>query len=249
MNLLKTNKTKALFISLLLHSTLVAALVYSSTRSKIQTPMNQEKETKMIVSLLSPPPKSLTPKVVTPAKPTLMPKQTPKPKPKPRPIVKKKVPLKKVVEKKPMPPLKEKPTPQKETIVQETPLPPSEVSPKEVVKMASSKPTQVKTVQTPAPKQLQEISPSQLAQIRSMIQNSLVYPSIARRLKIEGVVTVAFVLSADGRVISADIVTRSGNSALDKKALSTVLALSGEYPHLNRKIDLQIPISFSLKNS
>ncbi|MBU1217898.1 TonB family protein [bacterium] len=93
------------------------------------------------------------------------------------------------------------------------------------------------------------IDPTTLGLIRSMIQNSLIYPLMAKKLKLEGVVVVSFVLSAEGRVESANILQKSGVTSLDSKALETVLALSGSYPSLNKTAQLQIPIAFSLKKS
>ncbi|MCX6076508.1 MAG: TonB family protein [Campylobacterales bacterium] len=82
--------------------------------------------------------------------------------------------------------------------------------------------------------------------IRAMIQNFLVYPAMA---KIDRVVVVSFVLTRDARVESAIIFNNSGSSSLDSKAIQTVLALSGEYLQLNKEVQLQIPIAFSLKKS
>jgi protein TonB len=93
------------------------------------------------------------------------------------------------------------------------------------------------------------VDPTTLGLIRSMIQNSLIYPLMAKKLKLEGVVVVSFVLSAEGRVESANILQKSGVTSLDSKALETVLALSGSYPSLNKAAQLQIPIAFSLKKS
>ena len=97
--------------------------------------------------------------------------------------------------------------------------------------------------------QLCQIGNEELAQIRLMIENSLRYPSIAKKLKIEGVVVVSFSLNTDGYLENIHIVSSSGSSALDKKALQTVSSLDGEYPHLEKKVDLRIPIAFSLKKS
>ncbi len=97
--------------------------------------------------------------------------------------------------------------------------------------------------------QLNDIGKKELAQIRWMIENSLSYPAIAKKLKIEGVVVVSFSLKQDGYLENIHIVSSSGSSTLDKKALQTVSSLDGEYPHLEKKVDLKIPIAFSLKKS
>jgi|GEM_PF-597630 len=253
------DKIKAFLISLVLHSTLLGVLFYSSSSEPTKEAQSL-KETKISVSLMG------VPKLVEVAKPVTKPspikplikqpvaaKKVAKPKPTSKTIAKKNVVKKKSVEQKsllPQEPLKPaEPLPQQtpvEETLQKTPTKtaerPRQEAPTQVTK-------QTQEVQKTQPPQEEEISQSQLSQIRSLIQNSLVYPPMARRLKIEGTVVVSFVLSADGKVQSANILSRSGNTSLDKKALQTVLALSGEYPQLHRKIDLKIPISFSLKNS
>lgn len=94
-----------------------------------------------------------------------------------------------------------------------------------------------------------EVSNEKLARIRYMIQNSLRYPAIARKLKIEGVVLISFSLSKDGHINSLSLLKSSGSSTLDQRALQTVSLLDGEYPPLSKKVDLKIPISFSLHQS
>lgn len=95
----------------------------------------------------------------------------------------------------------------------------------------------------------QEIKNEELARIRLMIQNSLRYPAIAKKLKVEGVVFITFSLSSGGHVENLQLLQSSGSSALDNRALQTVSSLDGEYPHLSKKVDLKIPISFSLQKS
>ncbi|DAB30371.1 MAG TPA: hypothetical protein CFH84_04490 [Sulfurimonas sp. UBA12504] len=112
-------------------------------------------------------------------------------------------------------------------------------------KVLSDKPNEL-----PSPSESSsQITPTTLGLIRAMIQNALIYPTMAKRLKIEGVVVVSFVLTSNGLVESATIITKSGSNSLDTKALDTVLALSGEYPTVNKTVQLQIPIAFSLKKS
>ncbi|WP_304546094.1 energy transducer TonB [Sulfurimonas microaerophilic] len=89
----------------------------------------------------------------------------------------------------------------------------------------------------------------ELALIRSLIQNALKYPAIAKRLHLEGVVVVSFSLSTTGEVSNLQLVQSSDSSVLDKRALQTVSSLDGEFPHINQKVDLKIPIAFSLQHS
>ena len=101
----------------------------------------------------------------------------------------------------------------------------------------------------PKKAQQNDIGKEQLARIRTMIENALCYPAIAKKLRLEGVVTVSFSLRSNGYVENIQIISSSGSSVLDKKALETVLSLNGEYPHLEKKVDLSLPISFSLHKS
>lgn len=95
----------------------------------------------------------------------------------------------------------------------------------------------------------EDINGATLGRIRAMIENSLTYPSVARKLRIEGTVIVSFVLKPDGLVEKAEILSSSGSHLLDSKAIQTVLALSGDYPSLSKTAYLKIPIVFSLSKS
>jgi protein TonB len=88
-----------------------------------------------------------------------------------------------------------------------------------------------------------------LGQIRAMIENAIAYPAIARRLRLEGVVTLSFMLTPDGAVAKAEVLQSSGSSVLDRKALNTLWDLSGDFPSLEAITQLTIPITFSLKKS
>jgi protein TonB len=85
-----------------------------------------------------------------------------------------------------------------------------------------------------------------LGHIRAMIENAIIYPSIARKLRLEGVVLVTFTLKSDGTVDTAQIKSTSGSNVLDTKAIQTILSLSGDYPSLGKTVELSIPISFNL---
>lgn len=255
------NKMKAFIISLLLHSTLTAAVFYFASTKRVVEP-SQAKEKRVVVSLVALSSNSVPKEAVVQKKQLIQKeiKQIVKPKPivkkaepivqKAKPIVQTKLPKKSLLEEN-----KTEQTSQKEPILKKDTLPLSKVLEPKVAQqepkqeLHSTKETLVHQEREQPSNKSQEISHEQLSKIRSLIQNSLVYPSMARRLKIEGTVVVSFVLNANGHVEGANIVTQSGSASLDKKALKTVLALSGAYPHLNRKIDLKIPISFSLKNS
>lgn len=95
----------------------------------------------------------------------------------------------------------------------------------------------------------EDINGATLGRIRAMIESSLTYPSIARKLRLEGTVTVSFILRPNGLVEKAEILSSSGSTLLDTKAIQTVLALSGDYPTIPKTAYLKIPIAFSLTKS
>lgn len=251
----------AFIASLFIHTTLVAAGIYISNKETLKPVA----ENKISIKLSNYAPVSNTPKAM------VAPKIQESVKPK-KAVIKKEIPKKatpkKVVAKKDIPkeiPI-EKPTPQEaapeqEEIV-ETVLPLEAFTPpvsSEVVDLDSIEKTlyspktqdfvQLDTPQQPSKQTQDGVDDATLSLIRSMIQDSLVYPALAKRLKIEGVVVVSFILTRDGRVEDATIVEKSKSTSLDTKALQTVTSLSGKYPHLEKQIQLQIPVAFSLKRS
>lgn len=88
-----------------------------------------------------------------------------------------------------------------------------------------------------------------LGHIRAMIENAITYPAIARKLRLEGVVLVTFILKSDGTVETAHVKSTSGSNILDNKAIQTILSLSGDYPVLGKTFELSIPIAFNLHKS
>lgn len=92
-----------------------------------------------------------------------------------------------------------------------------------------------------------EIDGAALGAIRAMIEKALVYPAMARRLKLEGIVDISFILNPNGSVKDVSVVNSSGSTLLDKKAVETVLALSGSYPKQKNTLKLSIPIAFELR--
>ena len=94
-----------------------------------------------------------------------------------------------------------------------------------------------------------QIGGAALGHIRAMIENAITYPSIARKLRLEGVVLVTFILKSDGTVEAAHVKSSSGSNVLDDKAIQTILSLSGDYPILGKTVELSIPIAFNLHKS
>jgi len=243
----KRNKAISFFISLSLHATLLALFVLLTQNDAPKPTPTQHKQSSTLIQLCS-----LEKPLLQEAKPQQLKKrETPK-----KTVVKKSPAKAKALLKKQTP--KVEPLEQKiATKSVQSPLPAKAY--KETPTVASKQITAIEThthapqkSQTPQESQKatqEEISLETLHAIRSLIQENLRYPPMAKRLRIEGVVVVAFVLQEDGQVLEANILSSSANKSLDDKALQTVLSLSKEYPRLRKTIDLRIPISFSLKNS
>jgi protein TonB len=94
-----------------------------------------------------------------------------------------------------------------------------------------------------------KIGGAALGQIKDMIEHALTYPTIARKLRLEGVVTITFILKPNGTVEMAQVKSTSGSNVLDTKAIQTILSLSGDYPALGNTFELSIPIVFNLQKS
>jgi len=223
----KRNKTKtiAFFISIFIHTSLIAASVMFLREP--EKPQNKT-EKRIVVSLseyVKPQVKKADPKI---QKEVL--------KEKPKKIVKKKEFLEKVK------PLKKQLIEKEEKEIKKTV---ENVLEKKVLQ--SKKITKLETL--PKEPKKETIEASFLDEIRLLIQSSLRYPSMARRLKIQGVVLVSFKLDKNAKVVIASVKKSSGSSLLDSRALDTVKDLSGRYPTLSKTVELKIPIAFSLNKN
>lgn len=251
----RLKKSFPLLLSLLIHTTLVAATLYVSTDEK-----KQQLEQRLTISL-----SSYT--VVEESEPvkqkqTETKTKTEKKRIETKPLVKESIKEKEFVKEKPE--IKEKTSevkkvePPKQKVVKkkqtekQAEVSKTKVSKKEKKKispMHSKKKSLSIDKNAPKKPHSSSIDPSILGKIRAMIQKSLIYPSMAKRLRLEGVVYIQFVLTPDGYIKKAHIVQKSGSSVLDRRALETVKDLSGSYPRLSKEMQLKIPIVFSLRKS
>lgn len=108
---------------------------------------------------------------------------------------------------------------------------------------AQTQPMQTQNTKTTVP------GATLLGRIRGMIEAAVTYPAAARRLRIEGVVRLSFILAPDGSVVSAEVLRSSGSTLLDARALDTLWDLSGAFPSSETSLELTIPITFSLRKS
>ena len=87
-------------------------------------------------------------------------------------------------------------------------------------------------------------------ELRAWLERHKTYPRRARLSGMEGVVTVDFVMTQDGQVISSHIVKSSGHELLDRAALEAIeeaIPLPAFPPKLKKtRLALSIPFSFYL---
>ena len=194
----------------------------------------------------SPPPPAPEPVPVKPQPPKPVEKPLPKPPEKPKPP-------KKVVEKPtpkspPKPEVTPPPAPQPAVVTPEPVLtpPPRPVMPAPAPVAAVAKPTPA-----PVPVNNGAAEAAYRAKLQRLIAARKQYPRMAEQAEIEGVVTVAFTLSADGTVMGARVSQSSGNEWLDKAALQAVNAVSGALPFPpdihKARWDFSLKVTFTLE--
>ena len=221
----------ASFGTLFLHATIAYALLMENMI--IQKPAVNEIIVTNVVFIDAPKP---APKVEEP-----LPEVEEK---KPEPIVKKEPPkiVKKVL-KKPTP-IKE---PIKETVVEKSPI----HEPMLEKTLTQSTPAKVeKSAPMPAAQQSDNALSLYLAKVRQKIQESLRYPSMAKKMGVEGEAMVQFLIRSNGTVEASSIkITKSsGKSILDRNAMAAVLdALPFELPP-QEDLQIVIPVVFKLKS-
>lgn len=86
-----------------------------------------------------------------------------------------------------------------------------------------------------------------LAYIKEFVDKNLVYPPMARRRNIEGVVTVHFAIEKTGELISVSAGRSSGSSILDNAAVSLIKKMHPpEDLILNKTVALKVNIAYEL---
>lgn len=87
-----------------------------------------------------------------------------------------------------------------------------------------------------------------LAKVRHKIQESLRYPSMAKKMGLEGEAVVQFLIHTNGMVDTASIkiAKSSGKAVLDRNAIDAVIeALPFEFPP-REEIEIKVPVVFKL---
>jgi protein TonB len=86
-----------------------------------------------------------------------------------------------------------------------------------------------------------------LAYIREFINRNLVYPAMARRRNIEGIVGVSFEIDGNGAVSSITVYDSSGSTLLDNAAVSLVKKIRPlTNKTVQRKLSLRVSIDYEL---
>ena len=83
-----------------------------------------------------------------------------------------------------------------------------------------------------------------LAQIRSLINKNVKYPLKAKKLSIEGIVTVRFKINEDGTIENITII--DGHKFLQSATIEAIEEASKNFPKTNQSIEIQIPIEYKL---
>ncbi len=224
---IKTNESKGIFFSLLMHSIILGVVLLSDDKLIKQA----DKEKMVSIDLVSyQPPK---PKVIEKQEPKPEPKKVEKPKPKPKPIKTKEPKHKPIVHKKQEP--KPEPIKEPEPIKKEV----KEIV-KDIVKPESTQPNKQA--------QKQAFIKTNFAIIRDMVLSNLIYPNIAKRMGWTGVVEVKLTIDSKGKLLSYFIHKSSGKKHLDDAALNAVKAIISEnLPKPKNTTTLILPISFQLR--
>ncbi|HEC1547085.1 TPA: energy transducer TonB [Campylobacter upsaliensis] len=128
-----------------------------------------------------------------------------------------------------------------------TPKQSSKIAPKKPLVKAPSK-TQAKSLNETAsltPKQSEE---STLNKIQEAIQKAQIYPPIAQKKRMSGVVKVEFMWMSDKTLADLKIIQSSGYTLLDKSALESIRKASLNFPSYERNLKITLPISYEIKS-
>jgi protein TonB len=82
--------------------------------------------------------------------------------------------------------------------------------------------------------------------LRSRIMKNKIYPQVARKRNIEGVVQLLLTLDAQGQLLELSILESSGNKILDKAALSLIKKVLPYEHGLGQEFSVKIPIRYDL---
>jgi len=85
-----------------------------------------------------------------------------------------------------------------------------------------------------------------LSIISSIVQRSITYPNIARKMGWEGRVLLSITLSEDGSLKDVKVLESSGYQVLDKNAVDTVKRVAHLFPKPPAEVIIKLPINYKL---
>lgn len=94
-------------------------------------------------------------------------------------------------------------------------------------------------------KQSEEVA---LNKIQEAIQKAQIYPLIAQKKRMSGVVKVEFMWMSDKTLADLKIIQSSGYTLLDKSALESIRKASLNFPSYERNLKITLPISYEIKS-
>ncbi len=89
---------------------------------------------------------------------------------------------------------------------------------------------------------------SALNKIQEAIQKAQIYPLIAQKKRMSGVVKVEFMWMSDKTLADLKIIQSSGYTLLDKSALESIRKASLNFPSYERNLKITLPISYEIKS-
>lgn len=89
---------------------------------------------------------------------------------------------------------------------------------------------------------------STLNKIQEAIQKAQIYPLIAQKKRMSGVVKVEFMWMSDKTLADLKIIQSSGYTLLDKSALESIHKASLNFPSYERNLKITLPISYEIKS-
>lgn len=85
-----------------------------------------------------------------------------------------------------------------------------------------------------------------LAAIKSAIDKEHRYPRMAKKLRQQGEVLVAFIWTKDMELKGVKIINPSPHKILNEAALATIMAASKNFPKNDKTIEIQIPLVYKI---
>jgi periplasmic protein TonB len=218
-----TYQTRSLLYSLLLHTFFGAIFFFLLTHTPVPPPPKP-----IAIKLNSFVPQTpQPPKNIPIQRPIEPPKPIPQQKPIPQKVIQTPIPIKAPI---PQPPLLIQP-----------PITPPIITPP-----PAQPPKKVAPPPPPPPNVQKEFLNAHLGEIRDILVQSLKYPKMAQKLKMQGEVRIAFSLDSDGSVSNIKVMESSGFEILDSDAAALIEKTASRFPKPSESVRINVPLSYVL---